>query len=1398
MMDQEKTPAQSDCDIVTNHEAGNVNGGSTESKVIHKYKKRIGTSATMIGSRKQTILTTIILYRSLINKMDFLLGCNVDDFGGMGEICYRFNHENNRDKPVLMFIKTMFQDNITDKDLNNANSGLYLLKRFQDFHLIHDRLRSETDPLLKGNVEIYFVVYGPKSCQIKNSIAVSDTDKIFNKLNILNDGDTRNRLFQIKSETFIDDNKIDEEIEYIGKTIAAYITSAESANQDFEKVNEEMINTFIQYHHYLLPDVIKISDPNGDCYGEISDTLLKSGDKYHKKLKEVLFKQVLKKTVLEKEVKADNYVKQILLLLQGGDITTLIANGLTISDNNTPVIFEMFLFDELNSKLVLKSDMPLEDVQREIEEGLNKIKVTKAIIDAAVDIATEKTLKSIRIPITSKLNNTITQLSNKNKTVSELENQINKAKFLNSLYIYTAQKNFLTQLKGEIGENQMVDTNASIFQPTPDLIYIQLHYKVQKWWFLQDDPYYLTKNCDFLDMGTVVSFKHLSVLNLRCVNELEGYSLQFKELSTDLFKNIGDAPSRDIINIVTNDVLISSIKLLQFLNRSNKRCSFVDFEHVSQMKHLDCETLLEELSKTKMDTFVIVMYKKAKNKLGRLQQIVEKFHNKIVIVSKQELTDIETNDIIKDDSNSLADIENGDQILEYKIIVQGTEDKLKNIIDETMKHLIKAEILCKVMKQEKIEVGNDLADPLYEEIREYYAERKIQQTDNSKTDVYEKQLSVFLDIENPVVTIIAPPGMGKSKLLTHLSVQTKRRFPHIWIVRMNLLDYDEDLSKWNKNETANGLEKSMNLVCKAEVGNDDQFSLEEQDGVLVLTNKKLEATALLHLELIVDLFNKGYIYFIFDGFDEICPTYEKGTMEFMKNIVDWNKNKIFGNSHSSFARDDLSKREIRSNAVWITSRPYNDIQLALMNEFSTNGVENACINLKHLTKDEQALFYHKYWKDHIKIETLSKEQFDNINAFFEYMNQFRLTGDLLLKSLTTSIVPLRLMHEAAVDYFRSNITSASIDIDEEALLNKWISKDELQSLDKCIFKKKHLCSRRYEDGLELAGTPLHMQIYADLFVSEIMGTSSSSIWEPDVHSFEFYERFLETKFMKQFQEKSKDDVHSSDRRDFNEDEKAMFTLKHKFLAFYSFFHESRTILRFISEKRWKATIHLISSIKKGDEKTGLVDRISSDGVPHFVHLVFAEYFAVECIADILKKENGIYHTHLIIYFVFNVLFRVSEGLMIVFDHKLKNDLKLRNKLKEKNCMKFMFNAMIRQFTRTGDDGEDCRYGLDYTESTLKKLLLNESKHTVEMLVESLKYSLNSENIKTFINYIGKDFFVLAIKFEGMIVNVLDCIRNVNPSMILLVLDQCDINGLDYSNNEEILKHMQMKFNSKVV
>lgn len=177
-----------------------------------------------------------------------------------------------------------------------------------------------------------------------------------------------------------------------------------------------------------------------------------------------------------------------------------------------------------------------------------------------------------------------------------------------------------------------------------------------------------------------------------------------------------------------------------------------------------------------------------------------------------------------------------------------------------------------------------------------------------------------------LVIIAGKAGMGKSIVLNYLALRIKKSDPSLWVVRINLLDCVTELetAKASKIEfdeveaikflyrnlyfqlfqSTEEEKQMMENVLSSLTVKEGKISLEDYEG-------KIQNLNLLEIRLFSHLYNQGKVVLLFDGFDEISPSYGKKVIELLKVL-----------------------KETKVKKLWITTRLYNIVNKTLEDQLS--------------------------------------------------------------------------------------------------------------------------------------------------------------------------------------------------------------------------------------------------------------------------------------------------------------------------------------------------------------------------------------------------------------------------------------------------------------------------------
>ncbi|KAF9812410.1 hypothetical protein SFRURICE_005521 [Spodoptera frugiperda] len=670
---------------------------------------------------------------------------------------------------------------------------------------------------------------------------------------------------------------------------------------------------------------------------------------------------------------------------------------------------------------------------------------------------------------------------------------------------------------------------------------------------------------------------------------------------------------------VTENIPLTVVKLMQSLNK---------FKHTKiYFNEKDYSTLVAELTKIEQNKIIILAcdnIQRSSNK--RLENISNILNEKrIIIVTNTAVLDtvqIYFKDIkeIRDDGCSLADMSEKSQktVLQAKVNFQDVEVTLDTIVDEESMQTVEGVVLNDFINNETRCFSNSVTNVNYEKVKHLYVDRRVCIVCKATEARYiiPKQI-VLSDLNglSKVVLLTAKPGMGKSTLLTHLSIKTKESNPATWIARVNLLDHCEKFNKWQENKVRIDILETLKFLCPIIVGgngkSDLEFDLEESEGEVQLKSCRIDNPwTVFEIKSFLDYFNRKELIFLFDGFDEICPLYTEVVMSLLKVV------RNYTNRH----------------VMWITSRFYEKVMSRLEQEFGLP------YEVKGFNDAELDGYLWKYWQSTIILRTLNKRQCNNLCSFMEFMSLYYYDFHTKVSTVLWEKYKMLFLRVCFnfVYYLRKELHICSEDV--------------IKTFN--LFFQDCNYIRRFTEAFD---TPLHLYLCANYFQNQVNDERiTPNRWNLDINAFTVYDNFIETKLKTiRFQEKNKIDLHNPDNLTIYEKIREDFFVKHYKLGAYAVFNQD--LSKIFDEKELSKIRKTIENIKIGTEKTGLVQSIIN-GIPTFIHRTFTEYFAVEYICQLLKSATGTESQRKIWDFILNVLFtKWYINMRQMFGYRLKTD-----------------------------------------------------------------------------------------------------------------------------------------------
>ncbi|KAJ8704070.1 hypothetical protein PYW07_013364 [Mythimna separata] len=829
--------------------------------------------------------------------------------------------------------------------------------------------------------------------------------------------------------------------------------------------------------------------------------------------------------------------------------------------------------------------------------------------------------------------------------------------FYNKLLFYTnqADQNGVEDiLRGEIEDNPC--NNVKNFRERSELIFLKYHHDVQDLWMSKVGSY-LTKESEIYENAVTYAINE-SLMGV--LNKMYNIKNQDYTCNENVVKRFGLHDHFIGTVIATECCVLTVAKVEQCLG--NVDYVVLDLEYICKLPLKSHNNLCKELTNTIKEKIIVIVcntFLDSSDSCKRLETVAKAVEGKLIIIITMKISvDILTqyfpqaSKVLNDDRIVMTDLSVESQkklLATSKIKFQGEDLSLEIILDDDSIKLIEDDVFNKIINHETLTVGNSVINRNYEKVKPFYMERRVSRTKQKKNDnfdeIKDKLLRSLYDLEDDVVLITAMPGMGKSTLLTHLSLNTKEFDPKVWIVRINLLEHARTLSKWQENKIVVNTLESLKFICKIALDEkcddlnkeeDIYIELEESpNGIVSLNECSGGSSTIFQLKMFLHFYNRRKLIFVFDGFDEIFPHYEREALSLLKSVRSYP----------------------RQHKVWITSRSFNLIKSVLEQEFGRS------YEIEHFTKSEQHTYFNTFWRSKLQIQNLSGEQIQNIFVFLNYIKGL-LYSELFLLDALLQRNPAHTVYLNFLAFLQAEsiITDIIIPFSYD-IYTSYLSE----------FNRKYRIFVGYPN--DLIAPPLHLYLLAE-YVHKKIKEVDGEVWKWNVNvmSYIFYEYYYETKIKNiRFQEKNRIDIFKPDNKMTYEKERADTMAKHKKLGAYAIFYPHVEVFE---EAELKEIEDIIDELRDGREKTGLI-RTVAENIPLFVHMSFAEYFAVEYICDQLKNENDVEKQEMLWNFIVNVMFReCGRSIFYLFNTKIGMDEELRSVVE--NNKRIIFRLLYEQ------------------------------------------------------------------------------------------------------------------------
>lgn len=287
------------------------------------------------------------------------------------------------------------------------------------------------------------------------------------------------------------------------------------------------------------------------------------------------------------------------------------------------------------------------------------------------------------------------------------------------------------------------------------------------------------------------------------------------------------------------------------------------------------------------------------------------------------------------------DDDSQDRVLAKRVNFQGNDKMSFNqLIDDKVlaNKIIDSENLLRLIENDLIQIGDEKPFGSTGFVKDYYIDREFNIQENPDNDNLDNISEMSLIQLRRKVTLVANnSGMGKSTTLTSVAEKIREISENTWILRIDLNDYASSKTspyclnkiKFNRHDSVECIKFLSRMVNRGKIDANNRIQRKLFVACLEKSDKSLK---------------KPPIILLFDGFDEISPTYNEKTTTL---IVSLNTTNVY--------------------QIWITTRPYEENHLK-------KELNSPIYYLQPLKKCEQKDFLNKFLNWHLNLMTVGNKK----------------------------------------------------------------------------------------------------------------------------------------------------------------------------------------------------------------------------------------------------------------------------------------------------------------------------------------------------------------------------------------------------------------------------------------
>ncbi|CAD0202471.1 unnamed protein product [Chrysodeixis includens] len=1404
------------------------------------YQKRKGTSG-LSGHLYETKLLTLILLRAELNNEleEFYLGTNIEGLGAFDDIVFQYKRKGQPSKTIFLQAKHK-DDPINNKikvdDMFKKGGDFCFQKYFDSYLEINEKFESKiNDVLFKGTTlrDCEFIIY------------TSATENFAEKTSLKNcheacfiETSKNGQIFQLR----YDDGDLKKMLQSVVETRAASLAKTLSKFIFKEKWDSIMADDMIKIYHVFVAHNVLSQDSESKCW-KFRESFLDTNDELLIIMKRIFIAELnIKKRSPLNETDPENEIRSLSFQLPSnfGNVTfnlkekkrqkqlDILCTKLcqlfgTAYEQDLKRVIEVNERSCNEGNILQKKDLEphligglvgnlliIDDETKMLKFNLNQEILTGDSLELLKMLQNkEKNLEKYRFEFT------IPRFP-KLSLINEKIDVIIITDFLAKLIFFTNQAKedqIESILRNEIQE--ICNSQKQTLGIKCEAILLKMHDRVLKWWKQPKSATYFNQStqCFQETMQNILSNTLLTTFDFVYTKSMETLKASFNPTAVNALNlHFFIQGNVRICVLQSNEVLFTCIKLKQYF-KENVSITYIFFELSADVTDYDLVTIQEELKKIALHVLVLVY--RSSNTLAldqKLKAVSDAFQGKIIIVTNEvkEIKETLAENVIEnhDDKIRFLDCSTKTQkniVDQGKLIFQGITISFNPVILEKLKpHIIRH-----IMNRETIMLGEALAinsekvpyylnrsicrciilgmrnpdfaelyfindwpwprpttlqehqdivimsdnEKIFDESCRKYRYRNVhwfsrevngsgniwlksrggiktlhKYVDNETRSDHILRPETIKDVKDKYVVVSAEPGMGKSTLLMHLAFRTKIKFPTMWISIINLVEHVHIFSKWQAENTTISL-KEVILFLYGAVNIKVQT---EKSGKTKYTRAVSEN---IRNRISINSLNKVYL----DGESDSNDLFDMGVHYF---------NYCYNNDQLALLFDGFDEicpeytnevikmlivlKSYKHAHLWVTTRPYENILNQLENALGTFS-----FILQPLDIPEQQHLLRQIWCTPLN---LNRKNFFNA---WSYIHTFHaaLTSSIGVDDDGLSFTSIPLHLNMIADLFQDSL--------QVILLNKLVG-----------------------DGTAIKLTKSHTKILNDL----------SNICT-------LYEIFVNTKFFKirfgnlKHSMKSKDMhfySHIWNMDKYIQKEHEAFLNIHKKFGAYLLLNIHNIPDLFSKEVIDEINV-FIRSVKSGEEKTGIVECSTITKEPKFVHLTYAEYFAIEFICDKLKDGSCMFST-LKCLIDYICCFQMA-GMRRFFTSKLSKFPQLLDFITENSdhcstVLEILLSQISLQTT------------------ALHVLVEGNYNATAKFLLKCTRTAINKNNIDDFITLLTKFktigcvmCFILTSNQVNLLNCIFDIIKHVDGYKIQKLF-YCEINHLALAISK--IRNLDMK------